>query len=33
VGIGRARVAVARSVASQVAVSLEPGQDLVEVAG
>jgi Fe2+ transport system protein FeoA len=33
VGIGRARVAVARSVASQVEVSLEPDQDLVEVAG
>jgi oxygen-dependent protoporphyrinogen oxidase len=33
VGIGRARVAVARSVASQVAVSIEPDQDLVEVAG
>ena len=33
VGIGRARVAVARSVASQVAVAVEPDQDLAEVAG
>ena len=33
VGVGRARVAVARSVAAQVAVSIEPATELAEVAG